>query len=259
MGIEESCPRPLRPRPPPQQPIRRSRPGGVSRPKPRPGPGGGVSGAVTSLRDPAGDVRGAARVVGARLARARVGGARPGPRTLQPQDRGDGGRRQLLAPLLAPPLRARWPCRPAGGAQPQVPRGWRARARAGARRPLSRDSEVGGQGGEGLGGACARTRGAGLETHSHWRGHTLGRAHACDFRGPRNCPLLRVPSSALRRLRTLVFAAVLGARGFVVSWNWSDVGSSGCPLEGRAHGRGHRGAPFPRRGAFRRNLPGGVS
>lgn len=100
MGIEESCPRPLRPRPPPQQPIRHSRPGGVSRPKPRPGPGGGVSGAVTSPRDPAGDVRGAARVVGARLARAGVGGARPGPRTLRPHDRGDGG---AEAAARAPP------------------------------------------------------------------------------------------------------------------------------------------------------------
>lgn len=134
-----------------------------------PGLGGGVSGAVTSPRDPAGDVRGAARVVGARLARARVGGAGPGPRTLRPHDRGDGGGGAEAA-ARAPPGAAspvRWPCRPAGGAQPQVSRGWRARARAGARRPLSRDSEVGGQGGEGLGGACAWTRGAGLETHSH--------------------------------------------------------------------------------------------
>lgn len=49
--------------------------GGVSGPGPGPGPGGGVSGAVTAPRDPEGDVRGAARAVGARLARARGGGA----------------------------------------------------------------------------------------------------------------------------------------------------------------------------------------
>lgn len=63
-----------------------------------PGLGGGVSGAVTSPRDPAGDVRGAARVVGARLARARVGGAGPGPRTLRSHDRGDGGGGSRLRP-----------------------------------------------------------------------------------------------------------------------------------------------------------------
>lgn len=40
MGIQEICPGPLRPRPPPQHPIRRCRPGGVSSPEPRPGPRG---------------------------------------------------------------------------------------------------------------------------------------------------------------------------------------------------------------------------
>lgn len=98
MGIQESRPGPLRPRPPPQQPIRRCRPGVCLAQSRGPGLGGGVSGAVTSPRDPAGDVRGAARVVGARLARARVGGAGPGPRTLRSHDRGDGGGGSRLRP-----------------------------------------------------------------------------------------------------------------------------------------------------------------
>lgn len=90
--------------------------------------------------------------------------------------------------------------------------GGRARAGAGARRPLSRDSKVGGQGEEGLGGACARIRGAGLETHKHRRGHKLGTCVTLGAHGTvRYFGSPRVPS-AERRLRTL-FAAGSGAGG----------------------------------------------
>ncbi|KAK7803571.1 hypothetical protein U0070_004207, partial [Myodes glareolus] len=77
---------------------------------------GGVSGAVTSPRDPAGDVRGAVRVVGARLTRTHGGGAGPGPGTRRPHDRGDGGGGSRLRPAWR-----RLPGR-AGLADPQAER-----------------------------------------------------------------------------------------------------------------------------------------
>lgn len=134
--------------------------------------------------------------------------------------------------------------------------GGRARAGAGARRPLSRDSKVGGQGEEGLGGACARIRGAGLETHRHRRGHKLGTCVTLGAHGTvRYFGSPRVPSAGSELCSQLV----VGLGGFAESLKWSDAGSSACPLEGRAYGRGHRGASFPRRGAFGRHPPGGVS
>lgn len=119
MGIEENCPGPLRPRPHSSGQSDAAVRGVCLVLNRGPGLEGGVSGAVTSPRDPAGDVRGAARVVGARLARARVGGAGQGPRTLRPHNRGDGGGDSRSSPSWR-----RLPGR-AGPADPQAERSLR--------------------------------------------------------------------------------------------------------------------------------------
>lgn len=233
-------------------PPRSSQSGGAARGVcPAQGPrlelGGGASGAVTAPRDPTGNGRGAARVVGTRLAPARGGGAGQGPGTLRPHGWGGGAAGAEVAALLAPPPSARSPSGPAGGGpRPQVPGGGRARAREGVRGLASPalGTEGGGPREEGPGSACARPGGAELETRGQGtRAHAETSCGSPRAHGAVPCCL---PPSAGTRLRILASVAVAGAGGFaeVGAGNRSDAGSFRCSREGGPTDRDTGARPY---------------
>lgn len=186
---------------------------------------------------------------GARLARARRGGAGHGQGTRRPHGAGRGrrGRRRQLAPCPAPPRWVRSPGGPAGGGT--RPRclgraGRRARGSAGRASPLGTRR---GGGGAGAGGACAGLGG---------RGPRALAAGSCG--GSPGAEAARCSAS----LRGPASAAV----GALEAAQRSRPGTSatavpGCGPKGRPTRRGASGAPRPSLGTagFGRHYLGGVS